>query len=128
MKELQPGQPTFSEWEFENMDTNQSFVFTLTIIGKEGTVRNPWIELDGYYKIEIQGEFKAGSSLVCDGSQMKLYNEKGSFEHDVTIASDIPKLISGRHKIKFDCIFSAENEVKNRFIVKTISRPEVILN
>jgi hypothetical protein len=126
-KELQPGQPTFSEWEFVNNDTSQSFVFTLTISGKEGIIKNPWLELDGYYKIDIPGEFKAGSSLVCDGSKMKLYNEKGSFEHEVTITTDIPKLMSGRHKIKFDCTFSAENELKNRFIVKTISRPEMIL-
>jgi hypothetical protein len=126
-KELQPGQPTFLEWVFENNDANQSFIFTLTIMGKEGMVNDIWLELDGYDKIEIPGEFKAGSSLVFDGSQMKLYNEKGSFVNDITITIDFPKLLTGRHKIKFDCTYSAENELRTRIIIKTISRPEVIL-
>ncbi|NTW45121.1 MAG: hypothetical protein HGB14_12010, partial [Anaerolineaceae bacterium] len=56
---LQPGQPTFSTWELENKDAEQPLSYTITIMGKEGLICNPWIELDGFYKLELPGDFNA---------------------------------------------------------------------
>jgi hypothetical protein len=124
---LQPGQPTFSEWQFENKDDEQALIFTLTFMGKEGVISNPWIELDGYFKLQLSGEFEAGNSIVCDGKTLKVYNNKGSFKKDITIQQTIPTLKSGKHTIKFDCTFPEEGELANRFIIKTQSKPEIIL-
>jgi len=126
MRTLQPGQPTFSEWEFENKDAEQPFTFSLTITGKEGTINNPWIELDGYFKLELTGEFKAGYSIACDGAKIKLYNEKGSFKNEIETAQSIPRLARGKHTIRFDCDYPAENNIINRFTIKTRSNPEII--
>jgi hypothetical protein len=126
-KELQPGQTGFSEWVFENKDDSQSFLFTLTIMGKQGSITDIWMELDGYNKIEIPGEFKAGNSVVCNGSKLTLYNEKGAFEKDIVISKEIPLLTAGIHKIKFGCTFSADKDLASRFVIKTISRPEMII-
>ncbi len=126
MRTLQPGQPTFSEWEFENRDEEQPLTFTLTLSGKEGTINNPWIELDGYFKLELPGEFKAGYSIVCDGVKIKLYNEKGNFKNEIEINQAIPVLTKGRHTIRFDCEYPEENSIINRFIIKTRSNPEII--
>ncbi len=123
---LQPGQPTFSEWQFENSDAEQPLNFTLTLMGKEGVISNPSIELDGYFKLKLPGEFEAGNSIVCDGSTLKIYNNKGSFKKDIQLNQAIPQLKTGKHTVKFDCQFPDESELVNRFIIKTISNPEII--
>ena len=125
-KVLQPGQPTFSEWEFVNKDAEQPLQFTLTFMGKAGSIRNPWIEIDGYFKLELPGEYEAGNSIVCDGTGIKIYNSKGSFMKEIVLKQTIPSLKTGKHIIKFDCQFPEEQELTNRFIVKTISSPENI--
>jgi hypothetical protein len=97
-------------------------------MGKEGTVSNPEIELDGYYKLQLPGTFEAGTSVVCDGKTLKLYNNKGSFKSDIPLQQAIPNLKPGKHTVKFDCRFSEESELSNRFIIKTKSNPEIIKN
>lgn len=123
---LQPGQPTCSEWTFENRDAEQPLCFTLTVMGKEGTVSNPWIDLDDYFKLELPGAYEAGNSIVCDGKTIKLYNNKGSFTNDILLNQAIPQLKTGKHILKFDCEFPKENELSIRYIIKTISSPEII--
>ena len=123
---LQPGQPTYSEWTFENQDAEQPLSFTLTLMGKQGAISNPWIELDGYFKLELPETFEAGNSIVCDGKSIKLYNSKGSFKKEIPLSQAIPQLKTGRHIVKFDCGFPEESELVNRFIIKTISNPEII--
>ncbi len=125
---LQPGQPTFAGWEFENKDARQPLSFSLTIMGKEGVINNPWLELDGYYKLELPGEFKAGYSIVCDGGKLKLYNDKGSFTKEIPLGKPVPELTQGKHTLKFDCEFPDESQLKIRAVFKTISSPEVISN
>jgi hypothetical protein len=125
-KSLQPGEPTASQWEFLNTEVEQPLNFTLTFMGKEGNIENPWMELDGYFKLELLGEYKAGNSIVCDGSAIKLYNEKGGFVKEIEIKKNIPSLKPGKHVIKFDCQFPNDAELTNRFIVKTMSNPEIV--
>ncbi|WP_316753117.1 hypothetical protein [Pedobacter gandavensis] len=123
---LQPGQPTFSEWNFVNNNAEQPLNFSLTFMGKEGVISNPWIELDGYFKLELPGEYEAGNSIVCNGTTIKIYNSKGGFKQEVALKQAIPTLKPGKHTIKFDCGFPEETELTNRFVVKTISKPELI--
>ncbi len=123
---LQPGQPTFSEWEIDHKDAEQPLNFTLTFMGKEGTISNPWIELDGYFMLKLPGEYEAGNTIVCDGTTLKMYNYKGSFQKDIPIQQAIPGLKTGKHMIKFGCEFPEDNELTNRFIIKTKSNPEII--
>lgn len=125
-KILQPGEPTFSQWEFVNKEIEQPLNFTLTFIGKEGSISNPWIEIDGYFKLELPGEYEAGNSIVCDGSNIKMYNKKGGFVKDIVLKQTIPSLKAGKHMIKFDCQFPEEMELSSRFIIKTMSSPEII--
>lgn len=123
---LQPGQPTFSEWEFNNIDAPQRFAFALTVLGKEGMIRNPWVELGGYYKLELTGDFTAGYSIVCDGEKLKVYNEKGNFKRELPLSKAVPTLAAGKNGIKFDCEFPKRDDLKIRFIVKCIRSPELI--
>ncbi|HWW41069.1 hypothetical protein [Pedobacter sp.] len=125
-KVLQPGEPTFSQWEFANNDVEQPLNFTLTFMGKEGSISNPWIEIDGYFKLELPGEYEVGNSVVCDGTQIKLYNKKGGFVRDIALKQAIPSLKTGKHVLKFDCGFPEEKELSNRFIVKMLGNAETI--
>lgn len=126
-KDLQPGEPTFSQWEFVNQEVEQALTFSLTFIGKEGLIHNPWIELDGYLKLELPGEYEAGNSIVCDGKSLKLYNKKGGFIKEINTKQSIPSLKPGKHVIKYDCQFTADQELHNRFVIKTIRAPETIV-
>lgn len=125
-KDLQPGEPTFSKWEFTNKEAEQPLNFTLTFMGKEGSISNPWIEIDGYFKLELPGEYEAGNSVVCDGTSIKMYNKKGGFVKEISLKQAIPSLKPGKHTIKFDCQFPEEKELTNRFIIKTMSSAELI--
>ena len=86
------------------------------------------MELDGYYKLELPGEFKAGYSIVCDGGKLKLYNEKGNFSKEIQLSQAVPELTQGKHTLKFDCEFQDESQLKIRAVFKTISLPEVAKN
>ncbi|HMP32533.1 MAG TPA: hypothetical protein PKD85_23195, partial [Saprospiraceae bacterium] len=108
-KVLQPGEPTFSQWEFTNEEDAQDLNFALTMMGKEGKVINPWIELDGYFLVELKGEYDAGTSIVCDGKSAKLYNKKGEYVKEVTLNQNIPMLKKGKHSVKFNCKMSDES-------------------
>ncbi len=124
---VQPGQPAFSEFNFEHTEADQPLHFTLTFTGKTGTVSNPVFELDNYARIEIPGSFEAGSSLVCDGKAIKLYNSKGRFIRDVPVSQAIPMLTKGKHTLKYDCTFAAEGDSPaNRIVIKAIGEAEVI--
>ena len=95
-------------------------------MGKEGSISNPWIEIDGYFRLELPGEYEAGNSVVCDGTTLKIYNRKGEYVKDIALKQTIPSLQLGKHSIKFDCKFPEEVALTNRFIVKTMNNPEII--
>jgi hypothetical protein len=108
-----------------NNEVKQPLNFTLTVMGKEGSISNPWIEIDGYFKLELPGEYEAGHSIVCDGTTLKIYNKKGEFIKEMALKLAIPSLQRGKHSIKFDCKFPAEAQLTNRLIIKTKSNPEI---
>jgi hypothetical protein len=125
-KMLRPGQPSSSEWEFENKDPKQPFSFTLAISGREGQINDPWIGLDSCLKIEIPGTFNSGSTIVCNGSRVKLYNNKGGFVKELTISNAIPELNTGKHSLRFGVRFPDENEMTCRLTIKTMTKPEML--
>lgn len=123
---LQPGQPTLSEWTLENTDAPQTLLFVLTALGKDGSISKPWIELGGYYRLELPTDLAAGHSIVCDGKKLKLYNEKGNFEKELPVPEKVPSLAAGKNTFKFDCEFPNNEALKVRLVVKCIGSPERI--
>jgi hypothetical protein len=123
---LQPGQPSISEWKFDNKDPEQPFVFTLTFLGEKGAIINPWIELDGIHSLVFPGEFQAGQSVVCDGKSVRLYNNKGKFIKDLRIEKPLPHLAGGLHTIRFDGESDPGNSLICRLVIRTMCVPEMI--
>ena len=125
-KVLQPGEPTFSKWELINDKSEQNINFTMTILGKEGKISSPQLELNGYFSLEFPGEYEVGSSIVFDGKNAKLYGKKGEFIKDITLKDKFPVLKTGTHSLKFDCKFPEDLALKVRCVVKMLGVAEDI--
>ncbi|MFN8205953.1 MAG: hypothetical protein U0T82_00895 [Bacteroidales bacterium] len=123
---LQPGQPVFSEWKFTNQDPDQPLKFLLLAGGTNSTVLDPWIELDGFARINLPGEFKSGYSIACDGSTIALYNEKGSFVRFLGKTGSIPQLRTGNHVIRMDCTYPDDADPSIRLVIRTMGDPTII--
>jgi len=129
-KLLQPGQPTYSEWTFSNQEQEQPLAYVLTVAGQEGQVKDPWLELDGYYRLDLPGTYEAGTSIVSDGKTIKVYNRQGNFLKEVAVSQPLPELKTGPHLLRFDCRFSEQAEpsadLSVRLVIKIKRQPEII--
>jgi len=102
-KVLQPGEPTSSEWTFQNDLEGQPLHLRLLVTGEEAVVEDLELEVDNFFRINIPVSLKTGHSLVWDSSdQMKLYNEKGRFIKTIDIGKSLAGLKEGRHAIKIE--------------------------
>ena len=120
-KVLQPGEPTSSEWRFENNTGKQNAQIILLAAGNTGEISNPVIELDNSLRIQIPVDLKAGQSLVMDNSvSASLYDQKGKFVKKVTLPQSLPQLAAGNHHLLFDCKFSEGADIKAKITIKLL--------
>jgi hypothetical protein len=120
-KVLQPGQPTSSEWDFENNTGKQNAQVILLAAGKTGEVSNPVIELDNSLRIQIPVNLKAGQSLVIDSSaSASLYDQKGKFNKKIALTQSLPELEEGNHHLLFDCTFSEGADINVKITIKLL--------
>jgi len=120
-KVLQPGQPTSSEWDFENNTGKQNAQVILLAAGKTGEISNPVIELDNSLRIQIPVNLKAGQSLVIDhAAAANLYDQKGKFVKKVTLNEAIPQMAQGSHHLLFDCTFSDSTDINAKITIKLL--------
>jgi hypothetical protein len=118
-KILQPGEPTHSDWEFENKYDSQPLHLHLLITGEEALVENIEIEIDKFFKVNIPASLKKGQSVVWDGSnQVKLYNDKGQTIKGIAIDKSLPLLKEGKHSIRIDAAFTGSDETLIKGTVK----------
>lgn len=118
-KVLQPGEPSSSEWTFENNTGKQNVQLVLLATGNTGEISNPVIELDNSLRIQLPVNLKAGQSLVIDHSDSaNLYDQKGKFVKKVTLAQPLPELAEGSHHLLFDCAFSEGADINVKITVK----------
>ena len=126
-KVLQPGQPTSSEWTFENNTGKQNAQVILLAAGKAGEISNPVIELDNSLRIQVPVNLKAGQSLVIGHStSADLYDQKGKFVKKVTLSQPLPELAEGSHHLLFDCAFSDDADINVKITVKLLDGIEEV--
>jgi hypothetical protein len=103
-KLLQPGEPTYSKWEFTNAGVTQPLHLQLLVTGDDLTVvTDPVIEIDRFLKVKIPVSVKKGQTLLWDTSgQVKLYNDKGQLLRTIEISQNLPELKNGKHLITVD--------------------------
>jgi len=123
----QPGEPVYSEWQFENKDGAQPVQFKLKAVGGNGTVKNPSFEIDNFTLLTYNVELKNNETLVCEGTKTaRVYDNKGRQIKTVEANIETPKLSGGNHKINFSCEFTGENPPAVKAVFKTIGAPEKI--
>ncbi len=100
--EVQPGQPTYAEWNFTNNTGEQPFKAVISLGGEEGsTVNNIAIEVSNYSSIVLPERLEQGQELVLENNTLTISDSKGRVIRERKIA--LPKLGEGNHTLQFDC-------------------------
>ena len=112
-KVLQPGEPTHSEWTFENAFEPQPLHLSLLLTGGEdATAKDLTVEVDRFFRVAVPATLKKGQSLVWDGSErMALYDEKGRKLETVEVGQRPPLLQRGKHSVGVDARFAGGDPV-----------------
>jgi hypothetical protein len=109
----QPGEPTYTTWNFQQDWKEQALQFRLFVKGKEGTVNNIKIQLDNYAEIKLPVELNAGETIVCDGTALlTIYDSKGKLKDKQQLTALPPVVANGSHTIVIDCLFGGDEPPK----------------
>lgn len=123
--ELQPGQPTYAEWSFNNATKEQPLRIFISLDGEEGdTISDITFELNNYVEIEISEKLIQGQEIVIEDGKLIILGDSG--RRIVSQRSiDLPRLVEGKHSIRFDCgIDSGTPKVKVK--IRTEGSKEIV--
>ena len=112
--EVQPGQPTYAEWSFNNASGEQPFRAMIQLDGEKGdAVNNISIEVSNYIVLKIPETLNGGQELVIDDNGLlTISDDKGRVITQRKI-EQLPVLGTGAHNIQFDCnVVSGHPKVK----------------
>ncbi len=124
---LQPGQPNYSEWEFDNTSEKQLLYFKLGADGTKGSIENITIELDSYQTIEIPVQLSAGTSIIYNGSdQLLIYDEKGSMKDKLPVEFGGITIGNGSHTMNVSCEFRSDCDCTLKGMIKLKGKVDVI--
>lgn len=124
---LQPGQPHYSEWEFDVDSEDQDLYFRLLAVGEEGEIGEILLELDGAQSMAIPMFLKAGYSCISDGAgNVLLYDERGSLKKQYEVDWGQVKLEQGKHNMRVSCTFSSDADLILQGTVKLKDKIEVL--
>ncbi|MEA3460817.1 MAG: hypothetical protein U9R49_02985, partial [Bacteroidota bacterium] len=124
---LQPGQPHYSEWEFQISSGEQDLYFQLKASGEEGEIEAILLELDGSRSMEIPYTLKAGYSCIYDGKgNLLLYDEKGSLKKKEKADWEQMRPDKGAHVLRVSCSFNGDNDLELQGVIKLQDKLEII--
>ncbi len=123
----QPGEPTYTTWNFNQPWKEQALQFRIYIAGKDGGVNNIKFSVDNYTEINIPIELEAGESIICDGSEtIKIYNKKGKLKGDYKLTTTLPEIAPGIHTITSNCFFTGDESLKMEVQFKGLNNTELV--
>jgi len=125
----QPGEPTYSSFQFDNLSAAQPFAFIITMMNdKESDPNTSFDELsisiNQQDPLLLPVSLKQKQILYCDGKTIKLYNSQWQLIQ--TIEKPLPMLAQGRNDIKFDGKYSGENGGSIKIEVRAKGIPETL--
>lgn len=125
--DLQPGQPTYVNWDFQYDWETQPLQFSIQAQGASGSVRNLRLQIDNYLDLQIPVLLEVGESLVCDGTSIiRVYDAKGKPRESLKLEHLPPTMNIGSHSILFDADFSSDSELKLGFQLKGMSGSTIV--
>ena len=108
-KVRQPGEPLYSEFEFENSTGDNTIQFNLTAADTD--LSKITLELDNYKKIAMPVSLKNGQTLKYTGGDYAIvYDSNWQRIRNVDFRSLKLAVSDGNHSIGLDCIFSNEGK------------------
>jgi len=124
-KVRQPGEPTFSTFNFENPVSEQTMNFILTTV--DGEIKNSKLEIDNYKELVLPISLKAGETLKYSGKENAvIYNKNWHKLNEIKIDTALFTLSKGDHNIIFDCDFSDGKEPLAKLEVRIIGPDETV--
>jgi hypothetical protein len=125
----QPGQPTGSDWAFENAYDPQPLYLHLLLAGDaDARAEGIEIEVDRFFRVAVPAALEKGQSLIWDGSGRVIrYDDKGRKIEEVAIGKGLPLIRKGKHTIAIAARFGGggpvlRGTVKLRGSIETVSR------
>ncbi|MDQ8153414.1 MAG: hypothetical protein P3B98_02025 [Gemmatimonadota bacterium] len=116
--ERQPGEPTHTEWRFDQPWDEQRLQFRLRVSGAAGVpetgsaasvVRALRLTVDRYAALELPGELRQGESLVVDGTDVvRVYDATGKPKGRFTLRALPPMLSPGAHSYQMESDFAGD--------------------
>ena len=104
-KTLQPGEPLYTTFNFNNNGKEQVLNFIITAV--DGEVSNIKIEIDNYNEIILPITLKKGQSIKYFGKEKAyIYNGNWQLISEFKINSSVFIITPGNHSISFDCNFA----------------------
>lgn len=100
--EVQPGQPTYAEWKFDNDTGEQPFRSIISLEGK-GAISNISIEVSNYAVINIPEELSEGQILTIDARGLMVITDEKGIKVAERKLTKLPLVGEGTHSIQFDC-------------------------
>jgi hypothetical protein len=123
---LQPGQPNYTEWEFKNIQGDQSLYLQLGAEGEGGEISNIQIDIDGHQTIILPITLKAGYSCIYNGGEVVLiYDEKGRMKGAKKVAFSTINLDKGAHNFRVSCEYSEDN-IELKGVVRLKNKMDII--
>jgi hypothetical protein len=111
-QQLQPGEPTASQWQYTQIGERQPLQLLLEVIGEQGQVQDISLELNSYLTFTIPVPLKAGQTLVCDGtSTLRVFGPDGRQVSKHTLDQLPPELAAGLHSVVVDATFEEGSDV-----------------
>ena len=124
---LQPGQPHYSEWEFNSSSGDQDLYIRLMASGEEGEIEEILLELDGAQSMAFPVSLKAGFSCIFDGAgNLLLYDTRGSLKKKFEVEWGQVKLAKGKHTLRVSCSFSNDADLLLQGMIKLKDKVELI--
>jgi hypothetical protein len=123
----QPGEPTYSTYNYEQTWSEQPLQFQLTVSSGDGTVSDLKLQFDNYAEVSIPTELTAGDVIVCDGTtDVKVFASNGTLRQQIKLAKELPLLKPGAHSMKIDGTFDGNNPPKVEMRIKGLVRAEEV--
>jgi len=113
-KAKQPGEPTYSSFEFTNEAARQPVEFIISLVSKkdtdpEVTFENPSVGINQQDVLKLPVTLRLNQYLYCDGQSVKLYNKQWQLLQTLSLTGLLPSLIEGKNEISIDGTFSGDN-------------------
>jgi hypothetical protein len=128
-RERQPGEPTYVEWQYEQLGEKQPLQFQIEARGELGSVGEMVLEFDSYLTFAVPVSLQAGETLVCDGTEvLRVYGKDGRQVRKQQLEARPPELSPGPHTLLFDCQFDGDPAPVARVQLKFLGAGEAVVS